>query len=90
MSNKHNDNKPLWFKIICAVSIIPVLSWPLMMQTSAPFDEPENPANLLLLIFPIYVVLSIYLAYKCYGERPAVSNVLLAVLWLAFIAIWFL
>lgn len=90
MTDKQHNNKPLWFKTICTISIITVLSWPLMMQTSAPFDEPENPTNLLLLLFPIYAVLSLYLAYKTYDERPAVSNVLLVVLWLAFIAIWFI
>lgn len=40
----------------------------------------------LMLAMPIYALASGYLAHRCYEERPYVAWVILAVLWLSYIA----
>ena len=39
-----------------------------------------------MLAMPVYALAAGYLAYRCYDERPYVSWVILAVLWLSYIA----
>ncbi len=81
---------PLWFGITCAVSLIPVLAWPWMIASSDAHNEPDNLANLLLLTFPVYAVLSIYLSYRTIADRPYIAVILIAMLWLSFAAMWLL
>lgn len=81
---------PLWFGITAAASFIPVLAWPWLIATNDALDDPGNMVNLLLITFPVYAVLSIYLSYRCIGDRPYLAVILIALLWLSFAALWFL
>lgn len=81
---------PMWFSITAIISFVPVLVWPWMIASSNVLNEPGDLPRLLLITFPVYAVLSIYLAYKCLGERTYLSVILFALLWLSFIALWFL
>lgn len=89
--NKHHRPiVPLWFGIVAAASFIPVIVWPWMIASSGAFDDPDNMSNLLLITFPVYAVLSIYLSYRSIAERPYIAVILLAILWLSFGALWLL
>lgn len=89
-NNRHRSPIPLWFGILATVSFIPVLVWPWMVAASDALKDPGNMTNLLLLTFPIYAVLSIYISYRCLGERTYVAIILIVLLWLSFGALWML
>ncbi|HIT15349.1 MAG TPA: hypothetical protein IAA88_03065 [Candidatus Avimuribaculum pullicola] len=91
--NNNLNNKPripLWFGIAAAVSFIPVLCWPWMITSSNLLEEPGDISKLLLITFPVYAVVSIYLAYRTIGTRTYLAVILLILLWLSFAAMWFL
>lgn len=81
---------PLWFSISAAASFIPVLVWPWLIASSDALNDPGNIVNLLLITFPVYAVLSIYLSYRCISDRPYLAVILIALLWLSFAALWLL
>lgn len=87
---RHRPPVPTWFSIAAAASFIPVLVWPWMIASSGAFDDPGNMSNLLLITFPVYAVLSIYLSYRSIAERPYIAVILIAILWLSFGALWLL
>ena len=93
ITRKHNHRQPrlpFWFGITAAASFIPVLLWPWLIASSDALDDPGNIINLLLITFPVYAVLSIYLSYRCIGDRPYLAVILIALLWLSFGALCFL
>ena len=81
---------PSWFAIVGAASFITVLVWPWMIASSDALDNPGDTTNLLLLTFPVYAVVSIYLAYRTIDDRPYVAVILILLLWLSFGAMWLL
>ena len=67
------------------VSILPVLIWPVYM-TDFDFMADDTHENYLLLVylFPIYIVLCGFLAYKCYPVRKEITYILLVLMWLSY------
>lgn len=75
---------PRGFKTVVYISLLPVLLWPLMMIHANRLQSDTE--RFLMLAMPVYALASGYLAHRCYEERPYVAWVILAVLWLSYIA----
>lgn len=76
---------PMAMLLVVIVSVLPVLAWPFYMTRC---DFGEDDGNILLaLLFPIYIVMSGYLAYRCYRIRPEISYILLSIMWLSYGAV---
>lgn len=75
---------PRGFKKVVYISLLPVLLWPLMMIHAHQLQTSTE--RFLMLAMPIYALAAGYLAYRCHDERPYVSWVILAVLWLSYLA----
>lgn len=64
--------------------MVPVLLWPLMLTH---VDNLTTGADrFMMLAMPVYAVLTGYLASYVHADRPALAWVLIAVLWLSYIA----
>ena len=75
---------PRAFKKVVYISLLPVLLWPLLMVKANSLQSGTE--RFLMLAMPVYAIASGYLAHRCYEERPYVAWVILAVLWLSYIA----
>jgi hypothetical protein len=75
---------PRGFKTVVYISLLPVLLWPLLMIKGHQLQSGTE--RFLMLAMPVYALASGYLAHRCYEERPYVAWVILAVLWLSYIA----
>lgn len=93
MSEKNNRKRPpVWFILLLLLMLLPLIFWPFMMaQYSGMADSMVDdglPSRWLIVnIFPIYTLVSCWLSYKCYRQRPEVSYVLIALLALSYIAV---
>lgn len=83
---KRRNNSPLWFKILVLVLLLPLFSWPGIMTDIFNGSEERNSTTLLVLLFPIYAILSAYYAYRCYDDRRELSWILIGILVLSYIA----
>lgn len=86
MAKKTTDSgtakTPMAMLLAVIISVLPVLAWPFYMIR---YNFGEDDGNILLaLLFPIYIVMSGYLAYRCYRIRPEISYVLLSIMWLSY------
>lgn len=77
------SRRPVWFIAILVVLALPLLGAPSLINRLS--DE-----NGLLLAFPLYVILSLYLAYASWPTRSYVSWILVAVLILSYISLFIL
>lgn len=75
---------PVWFRLIVTATIVPLLSWPWLLS-----DIPSADATMrtLLLCLPAYVMLSAYIAYRTYCERPEVAWILIFLAWVSYVAL---
>jgi len=87
MNTSPRRRPPLWFVIIIIVMIIPIVMWPFALIN---YDAEDTSHWWIVNIFPIYALLSCYLAYKCYISRREMSYILLIVLLLAYLSTPFL
>ena len=82
---------PWWIILIVTASILPVLSWPLYMRNfNFTADDTHELYLLLAYLFPVYIVLSGFPAYKCYPVRKEITYILIALMWLSYGAAFFL
>lgn len=79
---------PLWILVVVIVSILPVIGWPWYMSQFGLTQGGQT--AFLATVFPIYIILCGYLAYKCYLYRKEVTYVLLAIMWMSYVAAIFL
>ncbi len=82
---------PYWFTILLIVLLLPLFSWPWLVggMSSASADD-NDVNNVLMMIFPIYAVVSCYCAYRCYVTRRALSIILIFILILSYISAYLL
>ena len=78
---------PGWFTIVVLVMMIPILFYiPLVIGM---FDTPGSfemdTVGFVTLFFPIYALLSGWLAYQCYPARKEISWILLGLLFIFYI-----
>ncbi|GFI67225.1 hypothetical protein [Muribaculum intestinale] len=78
---------PAWFTIVVLVMMIPIFFYiPLvigMFDTPGTFEP--NTKGFVTLFFPIYALLSVWLAYQCYPERKEISWILLGLLFIFYV-----
>ncbi len=75
---------PVWFRLTVAVTIAPLLSWPWLLSG---IPSADATMRTLLMCLPAYVMLSGYIAYRTYRERPEVARILIFLVWLSYVAI---
>ncbi|WP_289755533.1 hypothetical protein [Muribaculum intestinale] len=78
---------PAWFTIVVLVMMIPIFFYiPLVIGM---FDTPGSfemdTVGFVTLFFPIYALLSGWLAYQCYPERKEISWILLGLLFIFYV-----
>lgn len=83
MNNERNI--PLKMKVSFGLSLLPLLLWPLAVSRYG-FDRHDT-ASVLLMLLPLFAAAALYLAAKCHSERPHISWLLIAMLWLSYIAV---
>lgn len=77
---------PGWFIIVVAITAITGVAW-LPFGINFIGDTDINSEKWVLTwLYPIYALISAYLAYRCYNDRVSVSWILLILVWLSLIA----
>ncbi|MDE7397448.1 MAG: hypothetical protein K2M98_06955, partial [Muribaculum sp.] len=75
--------RPAWF-----ITILVLLSLPLLATPAYLARIPED--NGIFLCFPLYVLLSVYLAYASWPQRQYLAWILIGVLVLSYISLLFI
>ena len=78
--NNSRLRPPQWFIIILIAAALPLLAWPSVMAAVPSGDI----AGTLAMLFPIYAIVSLYLAYRVFPRRPDLSWILIAILLLSY------
>lgn len=73
---------PFWVILTVVVSVLPVLGWPFYMLRYGWEGDPT--LKVLGALFPVYILTSGYLAYRCYPIRREITYVLLVIMWLSY------
>lgn len=75
---------PLWVTVIIVLTTLPLFTLPRLLDL-----VPPDARGILTFvwIYPFYLLLSGWLAWKAWGRRPEVTWILVAVMWLSTIAI---
>ena len=81
------EHTPRWIKLVIGLSALPLLWWPVSLLHDSGFVM-DRMKRLLMMLFPLYAILSLALAWHCRHERREVMWVLLVVLWLSYAAIY--
>lgn len=81
---------PGWFKVLILITALPVFFWPwLMSRATEAFTDGDMGNSLpwtLVMLLPLYVVLSTWISYRVYVTRREVSWVLQALQILVYVA----
>lgn len=75
---------PAWFIVVIVISLLPTLLWPYLLANA---KSAANENVTLLMLFPIYDLLSAFLAYRCFFDRNFLSWILIGLMWLSFGAV---
>lgn len=75
---------PKWVIFLIIIFTLPVFTLPSLLSQ---IGQEEGLTNTLVWIYPFYMILSAYLAWKAYPLRPYLTWVLLSVMLLSSIAI---
>ncbi|MDE6858811.1 MAG: hypothetical protein K2J65_00155 [Duncaniella sp.] len=78
---------PTWMTILIIVVLLPVFSLPALLDTVPAGDDS---LRTIVWCYPFYMLLSGYLAWFAYPQRPTVSWILIALMILSTIAVWLL
>lgn len=81
---KNSSRPPVRYRLLVGATIVPLLLWPWLLSALALPMAANDTLRLLLLCLPAYVLLSCYVAYRIWRERPEVSWVLLALCWISY------
>lgn len=77
---------PRWFIWIVVLVGLPIFQFPYLLSIC-----PDNaPWRVLLWFYPFYVVMSCWLAWQCYPQRPALAWILLLLTVLSHAGVWLL
>lgn len=80
-----NKKPPTSFVVALAITLLPILAWPaLMLHFSDPSESNGN--WIIMVLFPIYAMLSAYLAYRIYYDLKGLAWILIILIWLSFAA----
>ena len=76
---------PLWMTVLIIVVMLPVFSFPAMLSALPPDD---GAMRSITWCYPLYVLLSGYLSWQCYPQRPAMSWILIVLMIMSHAAMW--
>ena len=76
---------PLWVRVSLGASLLPVLLWPWAVSRHG-LHSHDTP-SVLLMIAPLFAALCVALAARSHRERPYITWLLIAVLWLSYAAL---
>lgn len=82
MSDIKNLGTPKWMTVVIILAALPVFSFPVLLQL-CPSD-----LKAMVWVYPIYVVVGAWLAWQCYGQRRALSWILVVLMLMSHAAIW--
>lgn len=86
IDNIQANPTPWWFKLIVLLCSLPIFAFPFLLA-----DAPDDGmAHNLVLLYPAYVIVSAICALICYGRRPEVSWILVALMVLTDAGMWVL
>ena len=71
------------------VSLLPLLWWPVALLHNSGYLF-TGTKRVLMLCFPIYALLSVWLAWMCREERQDVMWVLIILLWMSYAAVFYM
>lgn len=81
------EHTPGWIKLVIGLSALPLLWWPVSLLHDSGFVM-DGMKRVLMMLFPLYAILSLGFAWHCRHERREVMWVLLVLLWLSYGAIY--
>lgn len=81
---------PWWFTLILILLSAGLFAWPWLLGSSKPQADTGSMAKLLLAAYPVYVLGSAYLAYRCYDCRRELAWILVGLVVLTYAALPFL
>lgn len=84
-----NRRPPLWITLVIMAVSLPLFSFPWLMA-AIPAVEAAPTVKTFVVIYPFYMLLSAWLAWKAWTSRPEVTWILLAVMLLTTAAIFLL
>lgn len=82
METRPSQRVPWWFVAVIILSVLPIALWPFILN-HFPLRVAQD-YRVLITIFPIYTVVSGYLAYRTFPQRPTVAWILIILLWLSY------
>lgn len=84
MSGRGDVGRPRWVVVMAIAFALPVLAFPTLLDIM-----PGNGINITLLkIYPVYVLVSCFLAWMCYPQRRDMMWILFILVLLSHAAIW--
>ena len=83
MGNNDNRRPPVWVTVIMIILLLPLFSCPFVISN---YPDGKDEYLVLIYIFPIYALLSVYCAYKTYATRKDLSIIVLSLLVLSYAA----
>ena len=86
MTDDSNTKAPLWLIIVTVIAMLPVLAFPVLLDSPAGNEETKA----LLWLYPLSVLVSGVCAVICYRQRPEVTWILLILMILSHAAMWIL
>lgn len=81
----HGVKTPVWMTILIILLVLPVFSLPALLSAIAPGD---SGMKTIVWCYPVYVVMSGWLAWQCYPQRREVSWILLVLMVMSHVAMW--
>lgn len=75
---------PRWAIAVIIIALLPVIQFPMLLITCKAIGMIKT----LLWFYPFYCLVAAFLAYVSYGQRRAVSWILIALMLLSHIAMW--
>lgn len=81
---------PVLFVVALFLTALTAVVWTPTAISMLGIGEEHSAKTILALGYPMYAVLSVYLAYRVYADRHEVSWLLIALVWLSLAAEWWL
>ncbi|MGN0213301.1 MAG: hypothetical protein ACI4AH_00655 [Muribaculaceae bacterium] len=85
MEENNKQRRPLWFRMLVLLSVLPIVLWLYAYQIVS--GRIEGVEAFVLTWFPAYVFAMLAMAYFTRPDRREISNVLMWLVWLSYAAL---
>lgn len=86
MSPYRIPGAPVWFTIVDIIAALPVFQLPVLLDNC----QPDSDVRTWVMLYPLYVVVAAWVAWRSYTERRALAWILIALMVLTHAAMWFM